>query len=444
MKVVIIGASFAGISAALTLRKKYSDAAIYLIEKQATVGYLPGGLNLYFNEKINSIDDATFISEEQLTDQTINLLLSAEVISLDSEQQIINYQKDDQIFALSFDKLILATGSSQWSNKIVGSHSEKVLKYKFLSDVQPAIKQLNESHTVALIGGGQIGAEAADTLLNKGIEVHLYEQMDYLLFKYFDKEMISPVQQEMEKRGVVFHFNETVEKISDTEQTLIVETQKSRLPVDRAIYAMNVRPDLSYLDEQIKIHTDQTIYVDEFLQTSQKNIFAAGDCIQIPYSLSDESFYIPLVNNAVRTGAVVAQNLIEPTTKFIGSVRTIGTKLVDYYVASAGLTEAEGFFHDQLIEVAYAQQVSSLFSGEQDIFGKIIFEKNSHRILGAQLVSKTNILEKINTLALGIQTGQTIEMFYQKDFLYHPYFSSVMDITNQLAYNALWSDDNEN
>jgi len=444
MKVVIIGASFAGVSAALAIRKKHPEAEVFLMDKQQTIGYLPGGINLYFNETIKPIETARFISEQELVDHGLTLLLNAEVVSIDATQHIINYEKEALESFISFDKLILATGSSQWSQNILGSDSDKVLKYKFLPGVLQAIEQLENSRKVALIGGGQIGAEAADTLLKKGKEVHLFERMDYLLFKYFDEEMIQPVQAEMVARGVVFHFDETVEKMTDVDEGLLIETKKSQLVCDSAIFAMNVRPDLGYLDEQVRTHTDGTIFVNEYLETSQVDIFAIGDCIQVPYSLSHESFYIPLVNNAVRSGLVVAQNLVEPTTPFVGSIRTIGTKLVDHYVASTGLTEAEGSFYEQPISVAHVQQKSSLFSGGETISGKIIFEKESHKLLGAQLVSKADILEKINTLALGIQAGQTLEEFYQKDFLYHPYYSNVIDITNQLAFEGLWSEADEN
>lgn len=444
MKVVIIGASFAGVSAALAIRKKHPEAEVFLMDKQQTIGYLPGGINLYFNETIKPIETARFISEQELVDHGLTLLLNAEVVSIDATQHIINYEKEALESFISFDKLILATGSSQWSQNILGSDSDKVLKYKFLPGVLQAIEQLENSRKVALIGGGQIGAEAADTLLKKGKEVHLFERMDYLLFKYFDKEMIQPVQAEMVARGVVFHFDETVEKMTDVDEGLLIETKKSQLVCDSAIFAMNVRPNLGYLDEQVRTHTDGTIFVNEYLETSQVDIFAIGDCIQVPYSLSNESFYIPLVNNAVRSGLVVAQNLVEHTTPFVGSIRTIGTKLVDHYVASTGLTEAEGSFYEQPISVAHVQQKSSLFSGGETISGKIIFEKESHKLLGAQLVSKADILEKINTLALGIQAGQTLEEFYQKDFLYHPYYSNVIDITNQLAFEGLWSEADEN
>nr|WP_242551063.1 hypothetical protein [Enterococcus ureilyticus] len=135
---------------------------------------------------------------------------------------------------------------------------------------------------------------------------------------------------------------------------------------------------------------------------------------------------------------------MQPTRPFVGSIRTIGTKLVDYYIASTGLTEAEGSFHDQPISTAHVQQKGSLFSGSETIYGKIIFEKESHKVLGAQLVSKADILEKINTLAMSIQMEQTLEELYQKDFLYHPYYSNVLDITNQLGLEGLWSEADEN
>ncbi|EOL42853.1 NAD(P)/FAD-dependent oxidoreductase [Enterococcus caccae] len=301
MKVVIIGASFAGVSAALAIRKKHPEADIHLLDKQQTIGYLPGGINLYLNETIAPIETAQFISEKELVANKISLLLNVRVVSMDSKQHIITYEKESVAFFMSFDKLILATGSSQWSKNIIGSDSEKVLKYKFLPGVRQAIEHLEKSDKVALIGGGQIGGEAADALLKKGKEVHLFERMDYLLFKYFDEEMIQRVQAEMITRGVVFHFDETVEKITDTDDGLLIETKKSELMCDSAVFAMNVRPDIQYLDEHIQTHTDQTIMVNEYLQTSQADIFAIGDCIQVPYSLSNESFYIPLVNNAVRT-----------------------------------------------------------------------------------------------------------------------------------------------
>lgn len=443
LKVVIIGASFAGITAALAIREQHQAAEIYLIEKQNDIGFLPGGLNLYFKHTVKQLDEARFVTQEMLQQKGIQLLLNREVIGMDVQQQVITFINEEKAAVFSYDKLILATGSSQWSQQIVGSQSNRLLKYKFLPGAFEALQQLESSQSVAIIGGGQIGVEAIDSLIRLNKQVHLFESMDYLLSKYFDEEMIAPVQQEMEKLGVTFHFGETVTEIQETEKAVIVITQKSAVSTDNGIFALNIRPQLTFLDKRIQQRTDQTISVDDYLQTSVANVFAIGDCIDVDNQASKEKLYIPLVNNAIRTGLVVASNLIRPKIPFVGSLRTIGTKLLDYYVASTGLTEEESLFQEAEIGVTHVEQLSSPLASGEAISGKLIYDKQSHRILGAQLVSKVNCLEKINTLALSIQTGQTLESLYQKDYFYQPSFASVIDITNQLGAQALWSESHE-
>ncbi|MTD41359.1 oxidoreductase [Erwinia sp. CPCC 100877] len=443
MKVVIVGASFAGVSAALAVHQKYPQATVYLLEKQKMIGYLPGGIQLYFKKQVASVEAARFITEQQLEAAGIHLKLQSEVISLDAKQHLLKVKQAAVDYELTYDKLILATGSSQWSQNIAGSYSEKVVKYKDLAGVLQAIETLENSHKVALIGGGQIGAEACDLLMKKGKEVHLFERMDYLLFKYFDREMIQPVQEALSKQGVVFHFEESVESINEQEEGLVIKTKQSALRCDSAVFALNVRPDLAYLSDQVVCHIDGTIKVDAYLETSQTDIFAVGDCIQVPYSLTEETFYIPLVNNAVRTGLLAAENLTEKTLPFVGSIRTLGTKLGEYYLASTGLTEAEAAFYEQPIAASRVVQSSTSFFKGADIHGKIIFEKQSQRILGAQLVSKSNILEKINTLALAVQTKQTLNQLAQKDYLYQPNYTNIFDISNQLGLAGMRSVSNE-
>jgi NADPH-dependent 2,4-dienoyl-CoA reductase/sulfur reductase-like enzyme len=439
LKIVIVGASFAGVSAALAVRQKYPQAAVYLLEKQAMLGYLPGGLQLYFKQEIDSVAAARFITEEQLQASGIHLKLGTEVVGLDAQQHLLKVKQSEAEYDQAYDKLILATGSSQWSQNISGSQAEKVLKYKDFPGVLQAIETLENSHKIAVIGGGQIGAEACDLLVKKGKEVHLFERMDYLLFKYFDREMIQPVQEALSQQGAVFHFEESVEAIEEERDGLVIQTQQSAFHCDSAVFALNVRPDLAYLSNQVACHIDGTIKVDAYLETSQKDIFAVGDCIQVPYSLTEEAFYIPLVNNAVRTGMLAAENLIEKVTPFIGSIRTLGTKLGEYYLASTGLTEAEAAFYDQPIAASHVIQSSTSFFKGAEIQGKIIFEKQTQRVLGAQLVSKSNILEKINTLALAVQAKQTLTQLAQKDYLYHANYANIFDITNQLGVAGLRS-----
>ena len=444
MKVVIIGASFAGIAAALEVRKKQSDAEIILLEKQPTLGYIPNGLHLYWEKKISDLKDAYFITQEQLEKQHIRCYLAAAVEKIHTKQKIVDYLYQEQEMTIAYDKLIIATGSSQLSQKITGSDNENVLKYKRHHEAEAALAKMEASQSVSIIGAGQVGAEAADLLSKQQKHVTLIESMDYVLFKYFDQEMIQPVQQKMREQGIDLRLNQTVSAIeTEADQQVTVRFGNEAVTSDAAILGVNVRPDLRFLDEHIYLHRDQTIAVDRYMQTSAKDVFAVGDCIQLTFGEDDETVYIPLVNNAVRTGIVAAANLIQPEVEFKGSLRTIGTHLFGYYIASTGITEAESLFTGQTVKACQQEVRLTSLPNADTVMIKWIYDSASHVLLGAQLISTSNILEKINTVALAIQTKQTLEDVRQKDYFFHPSFSQLISATNFVSWQEVRDDGNE-
>lgn len=444
MKVVIIGASYAGVAAALEVRKNNSDAEIILLEKQPTLGYIPNGLHLYWENRIDDLDAAYFITKEQLEKQNIQCCLEAAVEKIDTTHKAVYYMFHEQEATITYDKLIIATGSSQLSQKISGSDGENVLKYKRHHEAEDALSKVSASKSVTIIGGGQVGVEAADLLSKQQKQVTLIENMDYVLFKYFDKEMIQPLQQKMLAQGIDLRLNQTVSSIEAEDQPVTIRFGNEMVKSDAVILGVNVRPDLHFLDEHIKLHMDQTIAVDRYMRTSVKDVFAVGDCIQLAYGEEEETVYIPLVNNAVRTGIVAASNLIQPKMVFKGSLRTIGTFIFGYYIASTGITEAESLFTNQKVKT-YRQEVRLTSLPTSDtITIKWVYDATSHILLGAQIISTSDILEKINTLALAIQTKQTLEDLQQKDYFFHPSFSQMISATNFFSWPEVRDDGNEN
>lgn len=444
MKVAIIGASFAGATAALEVRKHHPNAEITLLEKQPKLGYIPNGLHMYLDKQIASLQDAYFIHEGDLKQQGIQLLLEATVEKVDTANHQLTYRCDQEDITITYDKLIIATGSSQLSHKIEGSDSNRVLKYKRLKGAEDALEKLSTSQHVTIIGGGQIGVEAADLLRKNGKQVALVENMDYVLFKYFDKDMIQPIQEEMEQAGVALYLNQTVSSIKETGDKLDIQLGNQTIESDTAILAVNVRPDLSFLDSQIDLHMDQTIAVDDYLRTSHPDVLAVGDCIQLPSCIGEEAMYIPLVNNAVRTGIVAAANLVRPVMPFNGSLRTIGTSAFGYRIASTGMTESDSLFSDQPIGVERKIVPATSLPFAEKIQIKYVYNKKTRELLGAQLVSRANVLEKINTLALAIQTKQTLEDLSQKEFFFHPTFTNTIETTNLVAWPNIRRDTDEN
>ncbi|MER2227468.1 MAG: FAD-dependent oxidoreductase [Carnobacterium sp.] len=445
MKVVIIGASFAGVATALEIRKKQSNAEIILLEKQSTLGYIPNGLHLYWENKIADLDVAYFITKEQLEKQNICCCLETVVEKIDSIHKKINYLQHGKEATITYDKLIIATGSSQLSQKISGSDGENVLKYKRHHEAEDALSKVDASKNVTIIGAGQVGVEAADLLSKQQKHVTLIENMDYVLFKYFDKEMIQPLQQKMLEQGIDLRLNQTVSAIeADADQTATIRFGNEMVKSEAVILGVNVRPDLHFLDEHIRLHMDQTIAVDRYMRTSVEDVFAVGDCIQLAYGEEEETVYIPLVNNAVRTGIVAANNLIQPKMVFKGSLRTIGTYIFGYYIASTGMTEAESVFTGQMVNT-YRQEVRLTSLPTSDtVTIKWVYDATSHILLGAQMISTSNMLEKINTLALAIQTKQTLEDLQQKDYFFHPSFSQMISSTNFVSWAEVRDDGNEN
>lgn len=445
MKVVIIGASFAGVAAALEVRKKQSNAEIILLEKQDTLGYIPNGLHLYWENNIDDLDAAYFITKEQLEKQNIQCCLEAAVKKINTLHKTVNYLQHEREATITYDKLIIATGSSQLSQKISGSDGENVLKYKRRHEAEDALAKVEASQSVAIIGAGQVGVEAADLLSKQEKKVTLIENMDYVLFKYFDKEMIQPLQRKMVEQGIDLRLNQTVSAIeAEADQQATIRFGNETVKSDTVILGVNVRPDLHFLDEHIGLHMDQTIAVDRYMRTSVKDVFAVGDCIQLAYGEEDETVYIPLVNNAVRTGIVAATNLTQPKMPFKGSLRTIGTFIFGYYIASTGMTEAESVFTDKKVKT-YRQEVRLTSLPTSDTFTiKWVYDASSHVLLGAQMISTSDILEKINTLALAIQTKQTLEDLQQKDYFFHPSFTQMISATNFVSWPEVRDDGNEN
>lgn len=445
MKVVIIGASFAGVAAALEVRKKHSDAEIMLLEKQSTLGYIPNGLHLYWENKIDDLESAYFITKEQLGKQGIRYCLEASVEKIHTVHKTVDYLRHGQEVTIAYDKLIIATGSSQLSQKISGSSGESVLKYKRHHEAQAALAKMEAGQSVTIIGAGQVGVEAADLLSQQKKKVTLIESMDYVLFKYFDRDMIQPLQQKMVEQGIDLRLNQTVSSITtDADKQVTVRFGNEAVTSDSAILGVNVRPDLHFLDEHIQLHMDQTIAVDRYMRTSVEDVFAVGDCIQLTFGEDDDTVYIPLVNNAVRTGIVAAANLIQPERSFKGSLRTIGTSILGYYIASTGVTEAESLFTGQTVK-AYRQKVRLTSLPDADtVTIKWIYDAASHVLLGAQMISTSNILEKINTVALAIQTKQTLEDLQQKDYFFHPSFTQMISATNVVSWLEVRDNGNEN
>lgn len=425
MNIVIIGGSFAGISCAMQTRRLHPKANIYIFDKQSTIGFIPSGLNLTLNDEIEDITQAYFATEKDVRRANIKLHLDSEVTAVHPKEQEITYFDDvrQEEKVINYDKLVLAMGSRQHSNILQDWSHSQIVTTKELQNAANGFALLDKAQHIAVVGGGQIGIEVTEALVNANKQVTLIEAGSSLLSRYFDQDFVDSIQEAIEIVGVDILLNEKVIDISG--HPIEIKTDKSTIYPDAVILGVNLSPQSQMVEEELAINEDGTILVNEYLETTDKNIFAIGDLIQTP-SFNQGATFIALVNNAVRSGQIAAFNLFEQRIKHQQSYRLIGSRVFSQYITSVGQTEVEASQHYE-IETTHVEAPFSITINEP-VKLKLITERETGRILGAQIRSEQDILSMADTMALAISNGLTDQELAFQDRLYYPRITSTQPI----------------
>ncbi|ALS02915.1 hypothetical protein ATZ33_16465 [Enterococcus silesiacus] len=441
MKVVIIGASHGGLQAALTLKKLNSQTEVVLIEKRSEISFVSSGIVLRMNQLVDELDKVRYLTLEELASKNIEVLLNTAVTTINPEQKTIIYEDTSKkTYEVNYDKLILATGSNQFSTNLTLPSKDKVTVFKsYLSSVE-VLEKLEKAQAVSIIGGGYIGVELCDALRGQGKEINLIESADSVLFRYLDNEISSLIKQKIIDSGVKLHLGESVIGFSDTEEELFTtKTTNEEIKNDYVIVAVNARPDTTLVKDFLDLNTNGTVRVNEYMQTSDADIYALGDVISYPVRNSYRKSFIPLVNNVVRSATVAAMNVLGHTLKYNMTQKTTATKIFNNYVASTGLTAVEAKFEGLEVESIFLTLPCQLpyLELQEEVHIKMVFEKGTHKLIGGQLMSEKDITQSINTLSLAIDKETTLEELVTMDFYFNPGINQPMGIISRAAYEFL-------
>lgn len=439
MNIVIIGGSFAGISCAMEARKLYPNATVYVFDRQSTVGFIPSGMNLTLNEEIDDLTEAYFVSEKEIRGAGIKLFLDVEVITVHPGNQTITARRidlsdeGDEIFEVDYDKLVLAMGSQQFSPLAQDWKHPQIITTKELQLAANSLVRLEQAQHIVVIGGGQIGLEATEALVNANKQVTLIESSSALASRYFDSEFVAPIVEAIELVGVEVLLNESVIEMSGN--PLKITTTEREIEPDMVILGMNLLPQSGLVAHILQLNDDETIVVDDYLETSQANIFAIGDLVQTPFAHQDRTAYVALVNNAVRSGQIAAFNLIEKRIPHQQTLRLIGSRIFSQYMISVGLTEAEA---SQSYKVATTTVFADFsITRPEPVELKIVTDAKTGLILGAQCRSEENILPMADTLALAISSRLTDNDLAFQDRLYYPGITPTQPVIHLAALSSL-------
>lgn len=443
MKVIVVGCTHAGTAAVANLKELYPDCDVTIYERNDNISFLSCGIALHVADVVKDLNDMFYNSPEGLAKLGVKTNMKHDVLNIDFDNKKVNVKNlvTGEEFADSYDKLVLTVGSWPIVPKFEGGDLDNILLCKNYNQAKVITEKGKDAKNVVIIGAGYIGVELAEAFEVLGKKVTLVDAEDRIMAKYLDKEFTDIAENEFKEHGVNLVLGEKV-KCFEGENGKVkkVVTDKGTYEGDLVVLCIGFRPNTTLVDGKLDTLPNGAIIIDEYMRTSREDVFAAGDCCVVKYNPTGEDRYIPLATNAVRMGTLVARNINGPKIKYMGTQGTSGIKIYDECIASTGLTE-EGAKMVQGINVG-TSTIEDNYRPEfmptyKKAMVKIVFDKDTRRVLGGQIISKADLTQFMNTLSVVIQNKMTVEELAMTDFFFQPHFNKPWSLLNLVALKVL-------
>ncbi|OBY81529.1 NADH oxidase [Paenibacillus sp. KS1] len=442
MKIAVIGCTHAGTAAVVNAAKLYPEAQITVYERNDNISFLSCGIALYVGGVVKEPEGLFYSSPQHLANLGVITHMRHEVLTVDTDaktMQVRNLLTGEE-FNDCFDKLIVTTGSWPIIPQLPGMELDNILLCKNYEHANNIIDKGKQADHITVVGAGYIGVELVEAFQQSGKQVTLIDSEDRILNRYLDADFSSQIEEAFRGKGIELALEQTVKGFEGKEGIVNkVITDKGEVETDMVILCIGFRPNTQLLNGQVDMLPNGAIIVDSYMQTSKQDVFAAGDSCAVHYNPTGRAAYIPLATNAVRMGMLVARNLMGPTTKYVGTQGTSGLKIYDINLASTGLTEvacADENIDAEAVTVIDAYRPEFMPSAET-VTLKVVYEKESRRLLGAQIMSKVDLTQAMNTLSVCIQNGMTIDELAFIDFFFQPHFNKPWNFLNTAGIAAL-------
>ena len=432
MKVVIIGGGAAGASCAARLRRLDEFAEILILEKTDEISIANCGLPYYVSGVIGDRENMLVSSPEKFKSWfRVDVRLNAEVIKINREAKSLQLKNGEVI---DYDTLVLTPGASPVIPDFAGMDKTRVFAVRTLDDadrIKCFIKN-NGSKKAAVIGGGFIGVEMAENLAEMGLETTLIELSNQILAPV-DSEVAQFAQNTMIEHRVNLILSDGVREFRGNK---IILNSNKEVEFDIVIMAIGVRPEIS-LAKDCGLETNRGILVNDFMQTSDEQIYAAGDSVEVKDFVSDTNTMIPLAGPANRQGRIIADNICGLNSVYKKSQGTSVIKVFDLTVASVGNNEKQ--LKQKNIPYwktyTFGRSHAGYYPESTQIFFKLLFN-NEGKILGAQAVGKDGAEKRIDVISSIMRLGGTIQDMLDSELSYAPPYSSAKDPVNVLGMSA--------
>lgn len=443
MKVIVIGCTHAGTAAIVNIKKLYEEVDITVYERNNTISFLSCGIALNVGGVIPTTESLFYNSPAGLAELGVVTKMEHNVASIDLQHKQVEVEdlKTGETFTDHYDKLILTMGSWPIVPSIPGIEAENIELCKNYSHAKTIIAKAKSAHKVVVIGAGYIGTELAEAFEMQGKDTTLIDAMPRIMSKYLDKTFTNKAEELFRTHGIKLALDEKVQEFEANEGKVCkVITDKGSYEADLVILCIGFKPNTLLVKDQLETLPSGAIVIDDYMETSEKDVFAAGDCCMVRYNPTEDKRYIPLATNAVRMGTLIAYNLMEKKLKYMGTQGTSGIKIYGLNIASTGLTEevakATTSMRIGACEITDNHRPEFMLTYDP-VTLKIVYDADSKRILGGQIMSRYDLTEMMNTLSVVIQNKMTLEELALTDFFFQPHYNKPWGLLNQVALAAL-------
>lgn len=442
MKIVIIGTNHAGIAAANTILEQYPEHEVVMLERNSNLSYLGCGTALWVGRQIDDYQGLFYTNDKEFSQKGARISIETEVESIDFENKMVHARtKGGQAIEESYDKLILATGSLPIAPELPGHDLEGLHFLKLFQEGQEVDKALADesAKTVCVIGAGYIGVEIAEAAQRRGKKVHIFDAENNSLANYYDPEFAQLMDRNLEEHGIETHFGElAVEYIGEDGKVTGLKTTKGTYEADVVINCIGFRANNDLGKEHLELFENGAYLVDRHFKTSDDDVYAIGDCATNYSNAIQNTTYIALASNAVRSGIVAAHNIVGTELEGAGIQGSNGINIYNLKLVSTGLTLKAA--KKAGIEVEYVDHEDTQFPGfmpeNHTVKLRITYAKDSRRIVGAQIASDYDVSLLVHMFSLAIQEEVTIDKLALLDIFFLPHFNQPYNYITVAALKA--------
>ena len=442
MKVVIVGGVAGGATAAARIRRLDEQAEIVVFERSAYISYANCGLPYYIGGVIEDAGELTLQTPESFfTRFRVQIKVLHEVTAIHPDRKTVsvtNLQTGER-FEESYDKLLLSPGAKPTQPRFPGADSDRLFTLRTVEDTLRIRAYIDEHHprSAVLAGGGFIGLELAENLRELGMDVTIVQKPMHLMTP-FDADMAALIHGEMRRHGVKLALGHTVEGFAQRDGGMDVLLQDAApLHADMVILAIGVTPDTALAKEAgLELGVRGSIVVNDRMETSVPDIYAVGDAVQVRHFVTGQDALIALAGPANKQGRIAADNICGGDSRYTGSQGSSVLKVFDMTAALTGLNEtqaaAAGLDADSVILSPMSH--AGYYPGGRVMTMKVIFEKETYRLLGAQIVGFEGVDKRIDVLATAIRAGMKATELKDLELAYAPPYSSAKDPVNMAGF----------